>query len=118
MSYSRTLHSGSDESGNSNPTTLSLPLYYQTRFDHQPTNYLFTSFLTSYGPESPLSFVFMHICSIYCKLYGQRYDCFLGTSLTRVHSVFIHDKIYYKVHLNKCSRYTIFKRQKYLRDKR
>ena len=35
----------------------------------------------------------MRICDLYCKPYGPRSDCLGLSSLIRVHSVILHDKI-------------------------
>ena len=50
-------------------------------------------------------------CLLYClllflcsKQYGTRSDCSKGSSLSRVHIVWFHDKILSEVHLNICSR--------------
>ena len=41
----------------------------------------------------------MHFGSLYCKQYGPRSDCSLGTSLIRAHSVCFHQKSSLKLNL-------------------
>ena len=41
------------------------------------------------------------------KRYGPRSDCYLGSSLIRVHSVCFNDKIQSEVHLNMYGRHKI-----------
>ena len=51
-----------------------------------------------------LSLLLMFLGSLYCKQYGPRSDCSLGSKLIGVHSVCFFDKIKSEVHLDICSR--------------
>ena len=47
------------------------------------------------------SHLLIFLGSLYCKQYGPRSDCSIRSSLIRVHSVCLHNKIYSEVNLNK-----------------